>query len=86
MPGWRLIRRFVCMTLGLIGLIAVALGWVTTAHLTHSMLEREKTLTVDYIARVVREHISPAQLQAAQQSRGREHRAAAGGGRAHPLA
>jgi signal transduction histidine kinase len=58
------------MTMGLIGLIAAALGWVTTAHLTHSMLEREKTLTVDYIARVVREHISPAQLRAAQQSRG----------------
>jgi len=70
MPGWRLIRRFACMSLGLIGLIAAALGWVTTSYLPRSMLEREKTLTVDYIARVVRARISPAQLRAAQQLRG----------------
>jgi len=57
------------MSLGLIGLIAAALGWVTTSYLTRSMLEREKTLTVDYIERIVRGRISPAELQAAHQLR-----------------
>jgi len=69
MPGWRFIRNFVYMSLGLIGLIAAALGWVTTSYLTRSMLEREKTLTVDYIERIVRGRISPAELRAAYQLR-----------------
>ena len=69
MPGWRFIRHFVYMSLGSIGLIAAALGWVTTSYLTRSMLEREKTLTVDYIERIVRRRISPAELRAAHQLR-----------------
>src|SRR5215471_11482398 len=69
MPGWRFIRHFVYMSLVSIGLIAAALGWVTTSYLTHSMLEREKTLTVDYIERIVRGRISPAELRAAHQLR-----------------
>src|SRR4029434_3681005 len=69
MPGWRLIRHFVYMSLGSIGFIAAALGWVTTSYLTHSMLEREKAFTVNYIERIVRSRISPAELRAAHQVR-----------------
>jgi len=57
------------MSLGLIGLIAAALGWVTTSYLTRSMLEREKTHTIDYIELIVRRRISLAELRAAHQLR-----------------
>ena len=69
MPGWRFIRHFVYMSLGSSGLIVAALGWVTMSYLTHSMLEREKTLTIDYIERIVRRCISPAELRTAHQLR-----------------
>jgi signal transduction histidine kinase/cell division protein FtsL len=69
MPGWRLIRRFLIISLGLIGLLAIALGWVTTSYLTRIMLAREKTITADYVQRVVMERISPAELRAASSSR-----------------
>ena len=65
MPGWRFIRPFVYMSRGSIVLIAAALGWVITSYLTRSMLEREKTLTIDYVERIMRRRISPTELRTA---------------------
>jgi signal transduction histidine kinase len=69
MPGWQLIQRFSYTSLGLIALIVITLGWVTATSLTQSMLEREKTLTVSYIERVVSGRIPAADLRAAHQLR-----------------
>jgi signal transduction histidine kinase len=65
MQGSGLVRRFIILSLGLIGLMAGVLGWTTGEYLTRSMIEREKTVTADFVKHVVRMHFLPADLRAA---------------------
>lgn len=62
--GRQLIRRFALISVVLIALVALVVGWLTGWFLTANMIEREKTLTVDYIQRAIG-GITAAELRAA---------------------
>lgn len=69
MPGRRLILRFALISLALIAVVAMIVGWLAGRLLTAHMLEREQTLTVNYMQRVASQRIAPEELRAAWQLR-----------------
>lgn len=58
-----LVHKFVAIGVVSIGLTTLLLGWITSAYLTRSMLEREKVVTTHYVEKIVRSHLSLTELR-----------------------